>query len=88
MTSKSAKERYRLLAIKLGWSAKNGGDGESSAVPKTPKKPAGVAKRTGRVGDSGKKGKGKGKKAAVQSDEESTADVVQGESEVDELGEA
>lgn len=62
MTSKSARERYRILAIKLGW---NKSEGSGSDCPATPKKPAGVTKRTGKVGDSAKKSKG-GKKATKQ----------------------
>lgn len=84
MTSKSAKERYRLLAIKLGWNAKSGGEGECPG-PKTPRKTAGVTKNTGRVGNSGKKGRGK--KIDVQNDDENDGDVVKGESGMDSAGE-
>lgn len=81
MTPKSAKERQRVMFNKFGWNAKPGGEGDSP-VPKTPaKKPAGVTKRAGRVGDSAKKGKGK--KASVQDDE----GTAEGESEMDD-GEA
>lgn len=65
------------MSNKFGWNAKPGSDGDGP-VPKTPaKKPAGVTKRAGRVGDSAKKGKGK--KAAVQDDEGS----AEGGSEMD-----
>ena len=74
MTVKSAKERYRLLSIKLGW---NDGPNNNNSTPSkataktpTPKKPTGVAKRSGKVGQKAQqtpkgkgKGKGKGKKS-------------------------
>jgi len=50
INEKSAKERFRLLSIKMGWK-----DG-----PNTPKKPTGVTKRTTAKLGSGKKG-GRGK---------------------------
>ncbi|KAL1859754.1 hypothetical protein Daus18300_009476 [Diaporthe australafricana] len=53
ITPKSAKERFRLLSIKMGWN-----DGPKG--PSTPQKHSGVTKRAaGRVGAKG----GKGKKA-------------------------
>lgn len=79
MTPKSAKERHRIMSIKFGWNAKSGGD-EDDSGPKAPaKKAAGVTKRTGRVGDLVKKGRGK--KAAVRDDEDS--DEVKSEMDVD-----
>ncbi|POS76750.1 hypothetical protein DHEL01_v204863 [Diaporthe helianthi] len=50
ITQKSAKERFRLLSVKMGWK-----DG-----PPTPKKPTGVAKRTpAKVGGGRRAGKNK-----------------------------
>lgn len=86
MTAKSAKERHRVMSNKFGWNAKSDGDGDSPD-PKTPKKKsAGVTKRTGRVGDSAKKGKGK--KAAPQDDEDSADDLGKGDSEMNDAGDA
>ncbi|KAG8168258.1 hypothetical protein KVR01_003947 [Diaporthe batatas] len=50
ITQKSAKERFRLLSVKMGWK-----DG-----PSTPKKPTGVTKRTpSKVGGGKRAGKDK-----------------------------
>lgn len=84
MTAKSARERYRILSHKLGWNAKPGGSEGEIASPKTPKKAAGVSKRTGRVGDSAKKGRGK-KTAAMQNDAD---DMGKGDSDLDTAGDA
>jgi hypothetical protein len=48
ITEKSAKERFRLLSIKMGW----------KDAPHTPKKPTGVTKRTTAKSGSGKRGGG------------------------------
>ncbi|KAJ4418573.1 hypothetical protein N0V82_005458 [Gnomoniopsis sp. IMI 355080] len=85
MTAKSARERHRILSLKFGWNAKSGGDGDSPG-PKTPKKAAGVTKRTGRFGDSAKKARGK--KAAAENVEDSTDDLGKGDCEMDDAGEA
>ncbi|KAJ0123504.1 hypothetical protein J7T55_011969 [Diaporthe amygdali] len=55
INTKSAKERFRLLSIKMGWK-------DGPKTPSTPKKPTGVTKRTpGKVGTNSAKKGGKGK---------------------------
>lgn len=79
VTAKSAKERYRLLEIKMG--AKSG----PSKPKTTPKKPTGVTKRKAPTG-SARKGKGAKAYAEAQAEEpvqekqdsEDTVDVVMG----------
>lgn len=87
MTPKSAKKRHRIMSIKFGWNAKSDADGDSPG-PKAPaKKPAGVTKRAGRVGDVVQKGKGK-KIAAVQDDDDVVDDSVDVKPEMDMHGDA
>lgn len=62
MTVKSAKERYRLLAIKIG-AHKPASD---SSATTTPKKPTGVSKRKTPGGSARK---GKSAKAKVDAEE-------------------
>lgn len=60
ITQKSAKERFRLLSVKMGWK-----DG-----PSTPKKPTGVTKRTpSKVGGGKRVGKDKAQLSPDDRDE-------------------
>lgn len=72
MTVKSAKERYRLLSIKLGW---NKTDDTSPAA--SPKKPSGITKRTGKTGAAAKKGGKKAEQVAKSEDGEDELDKME-----------
>lgn len=64
ITEKSAKERFRLLSIKMGW----------KDAPNAPKKPTGVTKRTAAKLGSGKKG-GRGKVVTPDNRDDSDEEV-------------
>ncbi|KAH8762034.1 hypothetical protein F5883DRAFT_646825 [Diaporthe sp. PMI_573] len=64
INEKSAKERFRLLSIKMGW----------KDAPNTPKKPTGVTKRTPAKLGSGKKG-GRGKVVTPDNRDDSDEEV-------------
>ncbi|KAI3398557.1 hypothetical protein diail_8902, partial [Diaporthe ilicicola] len=84
ITPKSAKERFRLLGIKLGWK-------DDPKSPSTPKKPTGVTKRaSAKVGTKSAQKGGKGKKAeaATTQDADDSEEMVTKDDESDEITKA